>query len=279
MSYTTLVLSGGGVRGIALLGALWKLRETKQIKHVKTVVGISVGSLIATAIVMGIPEREVYEKILQTDVAGLRRTSVLNLMSRFGLDTGTRMIHFIREFFTEHGFSPHITFAQLNKISGQTLKVGASNVDDGTLYFFSHENEPNCQIAHALRMSCGIPFVFTMWKHNGHSYVDGAVKDNFPIQQVLNEDSKSEILGINLRDDCTVQPHPVSDFIDYADRIHSMMARSLDEQTMKNLPPQCDVIEIRCEKTSLLHVSLKVKERLYDLGVQSADQFIRSKSS
>lgn len=283
MTFTTLILSGGGVRGIALLGALSALQESKLLSHIETVVGISVGSLVATALVMGIKERDVYDLAMKLDLSAVRRTSVMNLMGQFGLDTGAGMIKFIGDFFAKHGFSSQITFAQLHKICGRTLRIGASNVNDGTLYFFSHETDPHCKITHALRMSCGIPFVFTMWRYNGQCYVDGAVKDNFPIHQFVTETESheangSKILGINLRDATDHKPHTISDFFDYADRIFSMLTSSLDEKTMKNLPHNCEVIEIPCERSSLLRVSQEVKEQLYALGVRCAERFVQSKT-
>lgn len=281
MVYTTLVLSGGGFRGIALLGALAKLRESKQLDHIKTIVGISAGSLVATALAMGMDERTVFDQMMNLNISGLRQSSVLNLLNRkrFGLDTGTRLIAFLRGTFTRYGFSGNITFAQLHKITGIVLRVGASNTDTGELHFFSHETDPDCEIVHALRMSCGIPFVFTMWKYHGHYYVDGALKDNFPIEHFIanttNEAQTGEpyILGLNLKEILPSTPQPISDFIEYAERIFTIMSLSKDEATIKNIPPFCKIIEIACERSSLLSVTKEEKEKLYRIGEDHAVQW------
>lgn len=279
MTFTTLVLSGGGVRGIALLGALSQLRKAGQLDGIKTVVGISAGSFAAATMAMGIDEHVVFETLAEMDVAGLRRASVLNLMSRFGLDTGAQMIKFIQKFFVSNGFSANITFAQLHKITGVTLRIGASNVNDGSLYFFSHETEPDCAIVQALRMSCGIPFIFTTWKYNGQYYIDGAIKDNFPIERFTEKDNEDpHVLGIILRETVPITPMPPNvDFFDYADRICTMMASSIDEKTMNNVPSTCRVMEIRCERISLLYsITQKTKNILYEIGTESAIKFLQS---
>lgn len=276
MVYTTLILSGGGVRGIALLGALAKLRSYGHLDHIKTVIGVSAGSLVATAVAMGIDENLVFDALMNVDVTGLRQTSVLNLLNRkrYGLDTGSRLIRFLREFFVCHGFSGHITFAQLYKITGIVLRVGATNIDTGELHFFSHETDPECEIVYALRMSSGIPFVFTLWKYHGHCYVDGAIRDNFPIEyfKTTTTDESVDnpyILGLNLREILPPKSPPITDFIEYSSRVFTVMSLSMDEKTMKNIPPYCKVIEIPCERSSLVSISQDEKERMYRLGAES----------
>ena len=44
--YSNLVLSGGGIRGIALLGSLYYLEEIKMINKINTFIGTSAGAII-----------------------------------------------------------------------------------------------------------------------------------------------------------------------------------------------------------------------------------------
>ena len=57
----TLVLSGGGLKGIAILGLLQKLYKTGKLNNFDKFIGTSVGSIISLLLSIGYTPLEIYE--------------------------------------------------------------------------------------------------------------------------------------------------------------------------------------------------------------------------
>src|SRR5438445_77313 len=64
-----IVLSGGGMKGIAHIGGLQALDDRDCLTHINTVAGTSIGALIGTLLVIGYTPREIYEFVLHFDIA------------------------------------------------------------------------------------------------------------------------------------------------------------------------------------------------------------------
>jgi predicted acylesterase/phospholipase RssA len=270
----TLILSGGGVRGIAMIGAMSALRDRGLLQQVVRVVGVSVGSIVATYFAMSIPERETIETIMDLDAATFRRSSVLNFVNKYGLDTGWRFVDWIKRQFDRYGFSPGITFVQLFRITGKALHIGATNVDTGKMHYFSHLTDPDCSVVSAIRMSCGLPFVLTLWKYMGHGYIDGAVIDNFPVREFAHHMTKTEqALGILLSDE-KHSAATTDTFFDYVDRIGCILVDNSNERALQNIPKNCYVLELIVKKASIVQIHESVKRKLYDVGVATALGYI-----
>ena len=59
--FKTLILSGGGMKGICTIGAISELNKTGFIDDVDTFVGISIGSLLASYLVFGVDEKDMLD--------------------------------------------------------------------------------------------------------------------------------------------------------------------------------------------------------------------------
>ena len=73
----TLVLSGGGMKGVASLGAVSALRRAGALRHVKRVVGTSAGALVAAALAVDRVEREGAIRAAVAQGVSLRRTAAV----------------------------------------------------------------------------------------------------------------------------------------------------------------------------------------------------------
>jgi len=279
ITYETLVLSSGGVRGLAMIGALAKLKKrTDWLDNLKEIVGVSVGSIIGTLLAMNISMQELYNCLVELDTSSLRQMSIFHFADQFGFDTGARLVAWIQAYFMENGYSPTVTFIQLFRLTGITLHIGAVNVERGEQYFFSHLTEPDCAIVEAIRMSCGIPYLFTLWKYKGAHYIDGAIIDNFPLSGFCRgkyDDGGNKTLGVILRMPITEGTHALTNLIDYTHRLISLFTESMTTNTVRNKPFECDIINIECAGDfSSLHVSKMVKGMLFEQGQKCADDFI-----
>lgn len=192
-----LVLSGGGMKGVASLGATAALHKAGALKGVHTVVGTSAGALVAAALATG----RVGPTLL-LDLAHQRRPGAYrgdidlgSFLSTFGIDDGGHLDHWIRALLGGRTY----TFRQLLQAHGKRLVVCATNLTRRAPQYFCPEDHPDMDVALALRMSCTIPLYFAAVRHEGGTYVDGAVADNFPIAWASDRYGAGKVMGIAFR--------------------------------------------------------------------------------
>lgn len=156
-----IVLSGGGIRGIAHLGVLKALQD-KGVK-IAMITGTSAGAIVGALFANNIPPYEALKIFIGTKLFKFirpvfRSPALLNLEAAYPL------------FKT---YLPHDSFSGL-KIP---LTVTATDFNEGKLVYFSEGD----LIRKVLASSC-IPGVFNPIMIEGKFYVDGGVLNNFPIQ-------------------------------------------------------------------------------------------------
>ncbi|OCB78776.1 patatin-like phospholipase family protein [Flavobacterium crassostreae] len=159
-----LVLSGGGVRGMAHLGILKALEEFGiSFTHIS---GTSAGAIAGAFYAAGYSVEEI--------VTILKKSQIFNfsnfLIKKQGL-------------FTMKGFEglyqEHLNTFEDLKIP---LYVAATDILKGELTYFSSGN-----LSQALLASSCIPVVFQPVSINNSLYVDGGILNNFPIEPLLGQ--------------------------------------------------------------------------------------------
>ena len=186
----TLVVSGGGMKGVASLGAVAALKRAGALRHVRTVVGTSAGALVATALVT-----DRASMALLDGFAGARYRpdiDLANLLASFGLDSGRHLNDWISVLLGGRA----MTFRHILDTYGKRLVVCATNLTDRSPVYFGPDTAPDMDVALALRMSCTVPLYFSAVKHGGKVYVDGAVSDNFPLAWAGDKFGARGVLGI-----------------------------------------------------------------------------------
>lgn len=162
-----LVLSGGGVRGIAHLGILKALKEKNiQITHITgTSAGAIAGALYAN-LVDPYDALKIFQntRLLRLLKLAYGKPALLNLESSYKL-------------FKE--YLPHDSFDELN----MRLTITATNFNNGKLTYF-HEGG---QLIRKVLASCCIPGVFNPIAIDNYLYVDGGVLNNFPVEPLLTD--------------------------------------------------------------------------------------------
>lgn len=160
-----IVLSGGGIRGIAHLGVLKALKEKKIPIH--QITGTSAGAIAGALFANGIDPYDALNIFKKTQLLRLFRLAIgrpalLKLESTFPL-------------FLD--YLPHNSFEKL-KIP---LTVTATNFNTGKLTYFSS----GTLIDKVMASSC-IPGIFNPIEIEGDFYVDGGVLNNFPLEPLQN---------------------------------------------------------------------------------------------
>jgi len=258
-----LVLSGGGIKGIALIGALNALQQLDMLQHIHTYAGTSIGALILFLINIGYTPDELYEFIKIFDLSKLKSFNMPTFLKTYGLDNGDKIEKTLLRFMSVKKIPHDITLQQLYEKTQKTLLITVVNVNERRTEYFSHNTHPNISVLLAVRMSISIPFIFTPVKFNECFYVDGGCIDNFPYRQF--DHVQEDVLGI-----CITEPsckkHEITNIEDYAINVmYSVIygfAEFINPIGMKNII----CIEIGDVAPITFDLSLVEKNKLHDIG-------------
>lgn len=166
MTKIGIVLSGGGIRGIAHLGVLKAFINTGiQFSHIS---GTSAGSIVGAFYAAGIDPEEGLNIFIKTKLLRFVRPALGNL----GLMNIEHTADLLKTYF------PQDKIEDL-KIP---LTIAATNFSEGNLVYFNKG-----PLIRAIQASCCIPGIFKPIIINEQMYVDGGVLNNFPVEPLLKD--------------------------------------------------------------------------------------------
>ncbi|KAJ3178428.1 hypothetical protein HK101_010133 [Irineochytrium annulatum] len=214
---TALLLSGGATFGLAHIGVLKTLHETKLLPRV--INGSSVGSIVASIICTRTDE----ELHTMFDLKELN----LDFYERRH-EQGNMFVKLMR--FIKHGVLfdvevfieamrdnvGDVTFQEAFNRTRRILNIGVSS---STVFemprLLNYLTAPNVIIWSAVAASCAIPYVYRSaplmakdksgnilpWNPSGHRWIDGSVENDLPMARI------SELFNVNHFIVCQVNPH------------------------------------------------------------------------
>jgi NTE family protein len=185
----TLVLSGGGLKGLAHIGVLKALEERGM--RPSLIVGSSMGSMVAGAWAAGMTLDEMEKRALalrrrdvfrvaHVDMA-LKRMHAPALYRREPLDALLQTVVGDRTF---HDLHYPLLVNTVDLLTGQQVSWGLPG-------------RRTVRVADAVFASCALPGVFPPREIQGHFYVDGAVVENLPVRVAATAGTGS-IIAINV---------------------------------------------------------------------------------
>jgi NTE family protein len=260
---TILVLSGGGIKGIAHIGALRAIEELGHSKNITTFAGSSVGAIIASLALIGYTSDEMYNFILLFDIGRIKSIDLKNLLTNYGLDNGIRVEIMLAKLFDAKGFSKDCTFSELYNKTKKTLIVTASCINDKKVYNFSHIETPDVPVLIAVRMSMSIPLYFVPVIYKGKMYVDGGCMDNFPIR--LFDNKLDEVIGIYLSELRDIV-NDISNVEEFFSSTLQCMFEGVKCNALKGYEKY--TIKIDLDKISIIdfQINNEIKKSLFDTG-------------
>ena len=191
--FRNLVFEGGGVKGIAYVGAMGILDQKGILPQIQRVGGTSAGAI--NAILLGLnyslaETEDILKKLnfnnFLDDSWGVLRDS-RRLVKEFGWYKGDFFRGWIAELIGRKTGNPEATFYDLQmqkEAKGfKDLYFIGTNLSTGFAEVFSHERTPRFCVADAVRISMSIPLFFAAKRgFRDDVYVDGGVLDNYPIK-------------------------------------------------------------------------------------------------
>jgi len=191
MSYPfrNLVFEGGGVKGIAYVGAMEVLKKEGILQNVKRVGGTSAGSINAVLFASGFSNQETHSELnklnfndFKDDSWGILR-DMNRLKNEYGWYKGDNFREWIGDLLKNKVGSSNVTFKALQEHTSIDLFVYASNLSTSFGEVYSPEHTPRMRVADAVRRSMSIPLFFRAVKDDRDDvFVDGGTINNYPVK-------------------------------------------------------------------------------------------------
>lgn len=175
----SLVLSSGGAKGYAHIGAIKAIEESGYI--ITSIAGTSMGALVGGLYAAGKLD-EAYEWLKTINSWEVFKMSDLHNASMQGLLNGDYIFDHLR------GFVGDVLIEDL-PIDYCAI---ATNIDNGKEVVIRKG-----PLLEAIRMSISLPALFAPYKKNGHRYVDGGLTNGLPINRVVRHKG-DKVIAIDL---------------------------------------------------------------------------------
>ncbi|MEH6618234.1 patatin-like phospholipase family protein [Maribacter arcticus] len=236
---TGLVLSGGGIRGVAHIGVIKALEEYGiSPTHIS---GTSAGAIVGALYAGGIKWPVILEFFKAIPIFHAYRFA----RKKPGfLDT--------EKFYDEFKkFFPKDTFESLPK----SLFITATDIIKGNLVIFQEG-----ELIKPVLASATFPGVFSPIAINGSFYVDGGVLNNFPIEPLLSHCDK--IIGSYVNPLKNIKPKDLKHSYNVLDRAYKI--KSVSDSIAKFV--QCDLVISPEELSSFATFDMRYIETIFEIG-------------
>ncbi|MFI3300940.1 MAG: patatin-like phospholipase family protein [Candidatus Gastranaerophilales bacterium] len=222
LNYTCL-FGGGAVRGMAYVGAIQALEDIGIMPN--TLVGSSVGSIIASFLAIGFNSDEIKDIFLKINYE-LFKDIQLTIGPKFALSKGEVFLEWLRELIEmkyygdkyKKGHNKAVTFGDIDK----NLIIITTDLSNFSCKEFSKFETPDYEIAKAIRISSSMPGLMKPIEYNNMILVDGDLQKSLPMWKlspnIMNDNER--ILEFRLEG---LIEHKDMNALDFANAIYSCM--------------------------------------------------------
>lgn len=211
-----IVFSSGGIMGFGFVGAYQYIYENNLHKNIKNILGCSVGAMISLCISLGYTSNEIKGITLGMDITKMinKDNNILDIVNNYGFDNGEHMIKILKILIKKKTGNPDLTFKEhYEKFKTKLIIVGC-NVNKNEDEFFNYRTQPDMKLWEAIRISCGIPLVFTPYKYKDNLYVDGALNNPCPSNYFKNQEKTvSFILESDITENDNVESNDFQSYL------------------------------------------------------------------
>lgn len=276
--YENLAIEGGGVLGIAYVGALKALYDDKSVFAIKSFSGSSVGAIIALMLAVRIDYDTLHRTVFNMDLRSFKDSGwiargLIRIVQAFGFYAGDALHDFILKTVRLVTGLSDPTFADVLRVFGTKLIVTGTNVSKCCCEYFSVDTTPDMSVALACRISASIPYFYEAVLWRGCYYIDGGCLDNYPIGVFSSE----KTIGLKLISDSDVDVPKFSN-VDNILEFTSRIAMCVHAQALRVHVRSDDfvrTVKINCGNVSFINFNLTAadKQKLIDCGASAMQKF------
>jgi NTE family protein len=279
-----IALSGGGMKGIAHVGALEVLEERGLLRCVKEYIGTSAGALIGFCMCIGYTLSELRAICMELDFSlaqNLDPEIIVQFLENFGFDDGANTDKLLTVLLKAKRIDPNITFEEFARQfpNSPRLRVYAVEIQSCNIYEFSLEKTPRAELRMAVRASSSIPIYFTPIHDVSANkvYVDAGLVAHLPFHH-LTMDERNETIGIAFGNE-HAQPTESLSFTTYMVKIYYSIYNHQNIELYKDWRHR--IIMIRCGKFPSVYFGAEPhhKSALIETGREGAIEFLSNSRS
>ncbi|AYV77349.1 MAG: patatin-like phospholipase [Barrevirus sp.] len=265
-----LVLSGGGVKGIAHIGGLFALQKLGILDKFETFSVASVGAFTACLYSIGYTPAELYDFIKIFDFVKLKNIDITNIFN-YGLDNGEKLEYVLKRLIKNKCQNENITLKEVYDKYKKKIIFSTVCVNDMDIHYISWETNPDLELWLAMRMTSAVPFYFCPVLYKGKYYVDGGTWDNYPMCCYTAKELEEETIGLFLHSGRTTYKE-ILDPETYVLQVLRSLMFGFTQMTKKGY--EKNTINIDLEHVNILDfdISSEMKDILFIIGFQSVLQ-------
>lgn len=183
-NYENIVLSGGGIKLMATIGALEVVQDRGILKNITGIAGSSAGAIVAAALSIGYTVAEIKEIMLNknfNDFKDYYHLTPVAIFYHYGCCAGDAFSNWFGEMIKSKTGNALITFKEVLDKYGKYLIITGSCINKRETHYYSHISNPNMPVVKAVRISMSMPGLFTPVKWCDDYLVDGGLLENYCI--------------------------------------------------------------------------------------------------
>jgi NTE family protein len=283
-----LVLSGGGVKGIALVGAVTALEKAGY--EIRRIAGTSAGAIVGGLLAAGYTPAELTEMLRTVPYEKFRDEGFIDKFGFPGkvasliIEKGVYEGNFFCEWYDEKLFAKNVrTFADLGEGNACRFWAFAADITNGRLFCFPNDlgavgiDSTTYQISRAVRASVSLPFYYEPVKLGKNYLVDGGILSNFPIDAF--DDDPVPTIGIKLSAEpgAVAKPHTITGPVSYGVAVFNTMLSVQDQVHLNNPDWVAKTIFVDTDDVLATDFDLnqETQEKLFQAGQTAAQKYIQ----
>jgi predicted acylesterase/phospholipase RssA len=257
-----LVLSGGGMKGLYILGAIEYLYTEVGLDHITSYYGTSIGAVISVLLVAGYTPVEIMAQICVKKIAQQISTIDKHIMERRSLFNPAHFLRLLEELLSAKlGKVPTLLeFYELTK-----MDIYITTVCLSTPYcpiYLNHRTHPDVPVSVAVHMSISIPFALGYAEYEGKRYMDGGMLDNFPILYASKR--AAQPFGICIK--AEIEQFDAGSFLSEVLYVVTLPISYLTELSKQNCPPHASFVELETGESVMGFVSFsRQNDSIYEM--------------
>ena len=275
-----IVLSGGGIRALAHLGALDVLEKEGKLAAVKEYIGVSAGAFVGFTLVIGYTIQELKMLCSVFDFGLLRNLdpeAALEFPTSFGFDNGDNLIKLLQSLLRIKKIPVTMTFGDwaAQHPQGPFLRCFATDLYTTKPREFSSRTTPTVTFIDALRATMSLPAYFTPVKDpvTGNLLVDGGILHNFPLA-FLPLSERQDALGISFSYNHT-QVEQIPDLLTFFSQIFACYYIPRTYALHQRHPERCIVVPCGYVQAWNFEATQEEREGIMNLGKKAAEEFLQ----
>ena len=273
-SELALIMKGGGIKGLAYVGAL---EELTKFYDFDWYAGTSAGAISAILLSAGYSHSELSDILKKNDFKKFKDSKFFfdkffNLFIKGGLYNAETFTLWMQELLSKKLESS--SEVKLENLKHRASVYASTQGKKALIYDSIDPKTKETPAAFAARCSMSIPFIFIPQQNNGYKVFDGGTQNNYPVEILLKDNPNTKFIGLYLGDEYfrgEKKKYILSNLL-------SIWTESNDNEVLEKYKEETIVIDPKPISTLQFSLNEKEKEFLQECGRLGALKFLKRKN-